>query len=181
MFGKVLENARDCAISRSRYWGAPLPVWRCAGCEKVEIIPSVEELKKKTKRNKYFVVRHGEADHNVKNILSSNPKHPHHLTDEGVKEVTLCAQALKDKKIDLIFTSPYVRTKETTDLIVEQLAYKGEIVEDARLGEFNFGEFDLQDREKYHAYCNSVAERLTKNLPGGANIRAVRNRMAGFI
>ena len=47
-FGKWLENARDWAISRSRFWGAPLPVWICKKCEKIEVIGSVEELKQKT-------------------------------------------------------------------------------------------------------------------------------------
>jgi isoleucyl-tRNA synthetase len=46
-FGKWLEDARDWAVSRSRFWGAPLPIWRCGECKNIEVISSVEELKKK--------------------------------------------------------------------------------------------------------------------------------------
>ena len=47
-FGKWLENARDWAISRSRYWGNPLPIWRCESCKKMECLGSRAELEKKT-------------------------------------------------------------------------------------------------------------------------------------
>ena len=45
-FGKFLENVIDWGISRDRYWGTPLPVWKC-DCGHLECIGSIEELKEK--------------------------------------------------------------------------------------------------------------------------------------
>ncbi len=44
-FGKWLEGAKDWALSRFKFWGTPLPIWRCE-CGKEKIIGSIEELKK---------------------------------------------------------------------------------------------------------------------------------------
>jgi len=44
-FGKWLEGAKDWSLSRFKFWGTPLPIWKCP-CGKEKIIGSVEELKK---------------------------------------------------------------------------------------------------------------------------------------
>lgn len=44
-FGKWLENIKDWSLSRFKFWGTPLPVWRCE-CGNEKIIGSVDELKK---------------------------------------------------------------------------------------------------------------------------------------
>jgi isoleucyl-tRNA synthetase len=48
-FGDWLENNVDWAVSRERYWGTPLNIWRCESCSNLECVGSVEELKAKPK------------------------------------------------------------------------------------------------------------------------------------
>ena len=45
-FGKWLENANDWNLSRSRYWGIPIPIWRTEDGLEQKCISSIEELKK---------------------------------------------------------------------------------------------------------------------------------------
>ena len=50
-FGNWLENMVDWNLSRSRYWGTPLPIWRTEDGEEVKCIGSVEELKKELQKS----------------------------------------------------------------------------------------------------------------------------------
>ncbi len=46
-FGNWLSEVKDWAISRSRYWGTPIPIWKCE-CGHLECIGSIEELASKS-------------------------------------------------------------------------------------------------------------------------------------
>src|SRR3569832_174368 len=56
-FGKWLENARDWAVSRNRYWGTPIPLWRSDDGE-VEVISSEKDLEEKSGKEITDLHRH---------------------------------------------------------------------------------------------------------------------------
>lgn len=177
-FGKWLEGARDWAVSRSRFWGAPLPVWRCEQCQKVEVVGSLTELAtKRLSVNQFWLMRHGQAISNVKEILNATADPANHLTEVGKKQVEETASKLVSEKFDLLITSPVLRTQETARIVAEKLGLTADkIITDDRLREVGFGDLEGQSVAKFHAYFRDLPERFTKHTPNGENLQEVRAR-----
>jgi isoleucyl-tRNA synthetase len=181
-FGEFLNEVKDWAFSRERFWGTPLPVWQCENCSEYRVVGSLDDLEKYRYRGKntYFLLRHGTRakshDENGEELTASQlALDKYDLTREGVKQIEGIAERIKEiGGLDLIFSSPFLRTKHSAEIIAKKLGLEVKI--DNRLKEIDEG---LACEGKPRVVCLPSGEKLDFDYKfgGGESWRDVRARM----
>lgn len=181
-FGNWLKDAKDWSVSRARYWGTPIPIWKSEDGSEICFIENSEELKEKTKSTNTFVLmRHGEADHNLQNIASDSNNSPSHLTQKGKDDVERAAEGFGSNNFNAIYCSPLFRTKETAEIVAEKIGFpKENIIFDERLKEVQTG-FDGHPISEYRNYFSSNSEKFDKAAPNGENLLELKKRVGEFL
>ena len=178
-FGKWLEGARDWAVSRQRYWGAPLPIWRNPETKEIKVFGSLTELQEYAPKsgNTYLTMRHGESEKNVTGIVTDAFDAPYPLTEKGKADAVSAAAAYKGK-IDLIVTSPVLRAKETAEVVATELGLSTEsVVVDERLRELEHGVYDGKTVKEYYGDYPVSVEKFEQAPEGGETYNQLRARM----
>lgn len=181
-FGEWLREVKDWAISRERYWGTPLPIWRCEEDEShVTVVGSAEDLARRVGfKNRYLLVRHGEAESNVRHVLHSEPDGENPLTDTGRKQAMKAAEVLATSDVDVIYTSDLMRASQTAGIIGETIGIEPK--EDKRLREIKLGEFEGKTLEEYRSHIEVDAKTAYGKKPkGGESWSETRSRIVQFL
>ncbi len=187
-FGEFLREVKDWAFSRERYWGTPLPVWQCSECKEHRVVGSLEELEKHRfhPKNTFYILRHGfssknhDGSENGYEVTASRLEHDtYDLIPEGVEQIEKVAQKLKEKRsIDMIYSSPFMRTKHSAEIVAKALDMKVNI--DHRLKELDHGSMC---EGKPHPVClaSNMVKTLDTKYGDGESWRDVKKRMFSIL
>ena len=144
------------------------------------------------------IVRHGESERNVSKTTataaglfeygSQSRDVDVHVTARGIEQATETGKYLASKfHFDRVFTSPYLRTIETTRLMVSQFSYTPDIISEERIREKEFGILDgltkggIERKYPEEAKRKQLVGKYYYRPPGGESYPDVALRMHSFL
>lgn len=131
-----------------------------------------------------YILRHGETDWNKKRLVQGSADIP--LNEYGRYLARETAKGFRDIPIDIVYTSPLKRAKETAELVLAGKQYK--LIEEPRIQEMNFGEYEGLcfggiNKVPESAGFNKLFTDIENYVPakGGESVLEILNRTGEFL
>ena len=142
-------------------------------------------------RNQYFLLRHGQVIYrnHKETIIYPSPKwlYPSlkeqekiKLTAAAEKKLKKLAKKIKKEKIDLIYSSDILRTRQTAGIMAKELGGL-KISFDKRLRDVTHGVYAGKTKEEFYRTFPSPPKRFVAKPKGGENWNDVRKRAKSFL
>jgi len=140
-------------------------------------------------KNTYYILRHGQTIYQKEGwgINYKPDENPNiTLTEEGIKMVEVSVEKLKDltaqagRNIDLIFSSPYERTRQTAEIVAKAVGIK-EIHFDKRLVDIDLGKFMGRSSEDSKKFYMDGSGNFDNKPEDGESWNDVRKRTQDFL
>lgn len=123
-----------------------------------------------------YIIRHGQATHNKKQVLDENPKNNSVLTKRGIKQVKSKAQLFAKIPFDVIFSSQFPRSIQTASIINHYHHIPIKI--DSRINERKTG----LDKQSVRRWKNlSKKDKFYIKLKGGESFQEEKARLRSFL
>jgi broad specificity phosphatase PhoE len=128
-----------------------------------------------------YLVRHGEAENNIRFILDSCPgKSEYPLTAVGRLQIAAVAETLKSADADVLLSSPLLRTRQTAEIIAEATGL--EVFIDGRLCEAGMGIYEGKSAEELWQKYPTPESRLAPDpLDGVESYLDIRSRVTALL
>ncbi len=130
-----------------------------------------------------FLVRHGETEHNRRNLALGREDVP--LNETGLRQAEALGRALSGERLTAVYASPLERARRTAEAIARP--HELEVVTDDALIEMDVGEMDglpfTDVREKFPGFIERWlgSEGTNERMPGGERLIDVRERASAAL
>ena len=132
-------------------------------------------------RNHYFLLRHGKTTwENSEICYPPDNRRSVRLSKEGKAQIKQAAEELEKQGIDLIFSSDYLRVRQTAEIVARAVKIKPLI--DKRLGDTDLGIYWGRPKaEFYQDFPPDPLKRFKMKPSGGESLSHVQKRVADFL
>ena len=134
-------------------------------------------------KNKYYILRHGQTIYQTKKKDWSYPRGSKvkvGLTQKGKNQIKVVAKKLKKAGIDLIYSSDFFRTRETSQIVIKKLGIK-KIKFDKRLRDIDWGIYQGGRKENFRRDFPSGKIMFNKRPKKGESRKNVQKRVLSFL